>query len=248
MRKIPVDPKKAICSSSSTPEGRVIHFNVPKKSYAIRWIMAGNSRSNSTASCPSKFGFRSTIDHINSRTGSMIHDVINGRLFQQFHCSPLTAEEPSPSTEIVRNPFLGNSLRPMYLRTPSRRHGQFEELDMDFDEEAHVDALNLIDFDGGDADDDDAESEETADLACRAVRRHSAPAHSPNIVTKGENVNVPLLDLDALVGAEDDATIDELARPSRKRGYSNSSQTRDASSPILKRQRLLLDVPSEVIV
>lgn len=129
----------------------------------------------------------------------------------------------------------------MYLRTPSRRHGVFEELDFDFDEEAHEDALNLIDFDGGDID-DDADSEEAADLARRSQRRHSAPAHSPNLASKGENPNIPSLDLDGLSG--DNEALENALHLPKKRTYSNSSS---ALSPVVKKQRTLLEVPGEIV-
>jgi len=134
----------------------------------------------------------------------------------------------------------------MYLRTPSRRHGGFEELEMEFDE-VHQDALNLIDFDGGDIDEDPG-SEEAADLARRAHRRHSAPAHSPTLVNQGEKFNVPLLDLDDTIedGEGDDALIN-VPPASKKRIYSNSSATDEAISPLLKKQRLVMDAPVEAV-
>jgi len=176
----------------------------------------------------------------------MIHDVINGRLFQQYHCSPLTVEDHSPNTDVVRNPFLGNSLRPMYLRTPSRRHGGFEELEIEFDE-VHEGVLNLIDFDGGDADEGE-DAEEAADLTLRSHRRHSAPAHSPNLVNQGEKLHVPLLDLDDTVGKAD---VDDalLGTPLviTKRVYSDTWASNEAVSPLLKKQRLTMEAPVEAV-
>lgn len=124
------------------------------------------------------------LDHgVGTRTGSVITDVINGRLFQQYHCSPRSASQRARGahgggaavTEFARNPFLNGIFRPMY---PSRQAGAGVPkpggllddlgnfvLDDEGDDEDDA-ILALIDFEAGEGAaecDDDNDDENDAD-------------------------------------------------------------------------------------
>jgi len=131
------------------------------------------------------FDLRAVLDHgVGTRTGSVITDVINGRLFQQYHCSPRSASQRARGaahagsaavTEFARNPFLNGIFRPMY---PSRQAsasapkpggllddlGNFVLDDEGDDEDDAI--LALIDFEAGEGAaecDDENDDENDAD-------------------------------------------------------------------------------------
>jgi len=90
----------------------------------------------------------------NTRTGAHISDAINGRLFQQYHCTQLQLPEPadfgdSNLTEFARNPLLMGSIRGIFENALVGLMEQDDEIEGDDDDEFHA----FFDIEGGYADD-----------------------------------------------------------------------------------------------
>lgn len=164
LRKLVLDPRKAICISTRTPNGRVLQFTVPKNN-ALKVITVRGTRRENSARRASKFDLRAILDHgVDTRTGSIITDVINGRLFQQYHCSPQSSSRADnvAETEFARNPFLTGTFRPMYpSRSSGSQGGLLDDLgNFVFDDEIDDDdILSLIDFEAGENDETDSQAE-----------------------------------------------------------------------------------------
>ncbi|KAB8339003.1 hypothetical protein FH972_021942 [Carpinus fangiana] len=157
MRKFKINPRKAVAFSApdtTARGGRTIHFNAPKNR-SLRWISAHTSRSSSTSSSRAPvFNFE------DSRTGSIITDVINGRLFQQFNCNPQDNPSGHDRAEFAR-------IANMSMRTYSRlAGGVFADLDeASIDDATHEQAMSFVDFQEDDDDDQDDDEDETETAA-----------------------------------------------------------------------------------
>lgn len=139
--------KKAVAYTVRETYGNVIHFKTPKGS-KLHWIQVrarreSESSDNSPAS-PTMVDLDNALLEGNTRTGAHISDAINGRLFQQYHCTKLQLPEPldfeeSNLTEFARNPLLRS-----FVDSVANQFG--DDLDYFVDGD---DVHDLIDFEGG---------------------------------------------------------------------------------------------------
>jgi len=172
----------------------------------------------------------------NTRTGAHISDVINGRLFAQYHCTQLQLPEPMDEledsfAEFARIPGLMNGLRTMY----GYEGDYFEEEDeqMPLQETMHA----FIDFEGGVTDGDPSTPNPTP------ASRTSSFA---GFVEEEEAVSLTHPAKDSVASAvESNAASSFMAPPSPSKSKRRASGLPAAVSPDLKRARL--DVPAVAV-
>lgn len=136
--------KKAVAYTVREPYGNVIHFKTPKGS-KLHWIQVRARRESESSDndppSPTMVDLDNALLEGNTRTGAHISDAINGRLFQQYHCTQLQLPEPSDFAE---------SSLPEFARNPILR--SFVDTVYDHLEDFYVnqdDVQDLIDFEGG---------------------------------------------------------------------------------------------------
>lgn len=157
MKNLPIRQKKAIAYTVREPYGNVVHFKTPKNS-KLRWISIRtrreSSESDNSPASPTMVDLDNALMEGNTRTGAHISDAINGRLFQQYHCTQLQLPEPldlgdSNLTEFARNPMLMGSIRGIFENALAGLMEQDDDIEGDDDDEFHA----FFDIEGGFADD-----------------------------------------------------------------------------------------------
>lgn len=154
------------------------------------------------------------LDFGDSRTGSIITDVINGRLFQQFNCNtPALNSRTRSQAEFARTAMLRNS----FPRFAGGVFGDFDESAID--DETHEQAMSLVDFqDDEDEDEDEDESEDIAS-AGRGAKTPMLPPARPfsadDTVRAATAFGNKLRDAQAGAGAQEMLPSSPLARVSR---------------------------------
>lgn len=228
MTNIPIRQKKAIAFTVRGPFGSVVHFKTPKGS-KLKWVQLKNRRESESSSdspaSPTMVNLDNALLEGNTRTGAHISDAINGRLFQQYHCSQLQLPEPmeleeTTLAEFARNPLLVGSIRSWFENSlADQMAGGGDEFDIqDHDEEIHA----FIDFDGGFTDD--------------ASTPHPTPvSRTASFAGFPDDDAEPVRGRAVTVLDDDDEQIEApLSSPLKRR----MSKTMESTSPVMKRKRV----------
>lgn len=158
MKNLPIRQKKAVAYTVRESYGNVVHFKTPKNS-KLRWISIRtrreSSESDNSPASPTMVDLDNALMEGNTRTGAHISDAINGRLFQQYHCTQVQLPEPvdfgdSNLTEFARNPVLMGSIRGIFENALVGLMEQAGDMDGDDDDEFRT----FFDIEGGYAEDD----------------------------------------------------------------------------------------------
>ena len=95
--RMPYRSGKPIASTVRTPYGRVLHIQQPK-GCTLEWVKIPkrhqSESSDDSPASPTMVNLNEALLEGNTRTGAHISDVINGRLFAQYHCTQLQLPEP----------------------------------------------------------------------------------------------------------------------------------------------------------
>lgn len=149
----------------------------------------GSFTDDSAPSSPTMVDLDAALLEGNQRTGAAITDVIYGHMFRQYHCTDFDFtmyNQPTSHAEFSRVPVLNNGgLGNLFSELP----GSFASIESDELADGiqpEMEALELIDFDGGAGDDEPAQPERAVTPE-RVNRASQAPCSTtPRARNKGK--------------------------------------------------------------